>query len=141
MEIDEAVRALRNTRQSVLVTLKRDGHPQLSNVLHVVGDDGVARISITATRAKFHNVRRTPWAALHVNGSSFWSYAVVECDAALGEVVTDPDGGAADELVEHYRAAAGKDHDDWAEYRESLVSEQRVVLALTPRYAYGMLRG
>jgi chaperonin GroES len=64
MEIEQALAAARNTNQSILVTLKSDGRPQLSNVLHTVGEDGVLRISTTADRAKYANLRRTPWAAV-----------------------------------------------------------------------------
>lgn len=140
MEISEALAAARARNQSVLTTLKRDGRPQLSNVSHTVGDDGLIRVSITATRAKYHNVRRTPWAALHVNGRDFWSYAVLECDAELSAVAADPHDAAADELVEVYRAVAGKDHPDWEDYRRAMVADQRVVLRLRPTYAYGLLQ-
>lgn len=140
MEISEALEAARARQQSVLTTIKRDGLPQLSNVVHAVGEDGLIRVSITATRAKYHNLRRTPWAALHVNGTDFWSYAVLECDAELSEVATDPHDAAADELVALYPAVAGKDHPDWEEYRRAMVDDQRVVLRLRPTRAYGLLR-
>ena len=140
MEISQALEAARARHQSVLTTIKRDGHPQLSNVMHAVGEDGVIRVSITATRAKYHNLRRTPWAALHVDGQDFWSYAVLECDAELSAVTTDPHDVTADELVALYSAVAGKDHPDWAEYRDAMVADQRVVLRLRPHHAYGALR-
>jgi PPOX class probable F420-dependent enzyme len=139
MELTEALAAFRARNQSVLTTIKRDGRPQLSNVVHAVGDDGIIRISITATRAKYHNLRRTPWAALHVNGTSFWTYAVAECEAELSAVAAEPDDDAVAELVAFYPAVAGKDHPDWDEYRRSMIAEQRVVLRLRPTHAYGML--
>lgn len=140
MEISQALEAARARHESVLTTVKRDGLPQLSNVVHAVGEDGIIRISITATRAKYHNLRRTPWAALHVNGQDFWSYAVLECDAELSAVATDPHDEAADELVALYPAVAGRDHPDWEEYRRAMVTDQRVVLRLRPQRAYGLLR-
>ena len=66
MELSDAIAFARTTRQSVLTTIRRNGRPQLSNVLHTVGDDGLIRISITADRAKYKNLAREPWAALHV---------------------------------------------------------------------------
>ena len=66
MDISEAVDFIRERRNGVLVTQKRDGRPQLSNIVYVVGDDGVIRISITADRAKYANLRRTPLASLYV---------------------------------------------------------------------------
>jgi PPOX class probable F420-dependent enzyme len=140
MEISEALAAARARQQSVLTTLKRDGLPQLSNVMHAVDEEGVIRVSITATRAKYHNLRRTPWAALHVDGKDFWSYAVLECDAELSAVAADPHDAAADELVALYAAVAGQEHSDWEDYRRAMVADQRVVLRLRPQRAYGLLR-
>lgn len=139
METNRALEAVRATQQSVLTTLRRDGRPQLSNVLHGVGEDGVIRISTTADRAKYANLRRTPWAALHVNGDSFWSYAVVEADVELSEVAADPHDATVDELVALYRQLSGE-HDDWDEYRAAMVRDRRVVVRLRPTRAYGALR-
>ncbi|GAA1132487.1 PPOX class F420-dependent oxidoreductase [Nocardioides aquiterrae] len=139
METNRALEAARATHQSVLTTLRRDGRPQLSNVLHGVGEDGVIRISTTADRAKYANLRRTPWAALHVNGDSFWSYAVLEADAELSEVAADPHDATVEELVALYRQLSGE-HDDWDEYRAAMVRDRRVVVRLRPTRAYGALR-
>ncbi|MCW2765951.1 MAG: putative pyridoxine/pyridoxamine 5-phosphate oxidase [Nocardioides sp.] len=139
MEIEQALQAARDRNQSVLTTIKSDGRPQLSNVLHAVGDDGVLRISTTADRAKYANLRRTPWAALHVNGENFWSYAVLEGDTTLSEVAADPHDATVDELVEIYRSVRGE-HDDWDDYRATMVTDRRVVVRLTPTHAYGALR-
>ena len=139
METEQALQAARDTHQSVLVTLRSDGKPQLSNVLHYVGEDGVVRVSTTADRAKYANLRRQPWAALHVDGSSFWSYAVLECDVALSQVAAEPDDATVQELVDYYRAISGE-HDEWDAYRAAMVSERRLVVRLTPTRAYGALR-
>jgi PPOX class probable F420-dependent enzyme len=139
MEIQQAVDAVRANKQAILTTIKQDGRPQLSNVLAGVGDDGRIRISTTADRAKYANLRRTPWAAIHVNGDSFWSYAVVEGDVTTSQVVADAHDEAAEELVELYRALAGE-HEDWEDYRAALVRDRRVVVRVAPTHAYGMLR-
>lgn len=139
MDIDQALAAARDRNQSILTTLKRDGHPQLSNVVHGVGEDGLIRVSTTADRAKYANLRRTPWAALHVNGADFWSYAVLEADVGLSAVSAEPDDQVVDELVALYRALSGE-HDDWDDYRAAMVRERRLVVRLTPTHAYGALR-
>ncbi len=139
MEISDAVDAVRTHHRAVLVTIKRDGHPQLSNVLAAAGDDGVVRVSTTDDRAKTANLRRTPWAALHVNAGSFWSYAVLEAEVTLSEVAADPHDEATEELVDLYRRLSGE-HDDWEDYRASMVGEGRLVVRLAPTHAYGMLR-
>jgi len=139
MEIEAALGAVRANNQAVLTAIKSDGRPQLSNVVVAVGDDGVLRVSTTADRAKYANLRRTPWAAIHVNGESFWSYAVIEGDVELSEIAADPHDAAVEELVELYRALGGE-HEDWDDYRAAMVRDRRVVVRITPTHAYGMLR-
>ncbi|MEV0028574.1 PPOX class F420-dependent oxidoreductase [Nocardia sp. NPDC050793] len=138
MELSEAVDFARSARRSVLTTIRRNGRPQLSNVLHVVGDDDIIRISITADRAKYHNLRRDPWAALHVTRDDFFAYAVLEGTVELTPVAADPDDPTVEELVAYYRAASGE-HPDWSDYRRSMVEEHRVLARFTPDNAYGML--
>ena len=139
MDLEQALAAARANHQSVLTTLRRDGLPQLSNVLHAVGDDGLIRVSTTADRAKYANLRRHPWAALKVDGESFWSYAVIEAEATTSEVAAAPDDAAVDELVELYRSLSGE-HSDWDDYRRAMVADRRVVVRLSPTRAYGALR-
>jgi len=139
MELTDALATARENRDSVLTTIRRNGRPQLSNVLHAVGDDGLIRISTTADRAKFKNLQREPWAALHVNAGSHWSYAVIEGEVTLSDVAADPTDAASEELVELYRSVAGE-HDDWDEYRSAMIAERRAVVRIHPTRAYGALR-
>lgn len=138
MDQREALDFARAHDQSVLVTMRGNGRPQLSNVLHQVFDDDVVRISITTTRAKYRNLVRDPWAALHVTRPDFFAYVVLEGEAELSPVATRPDDPTVDELVAYYRALRGE-HDDWADYRRAMVADQRVVVRFRPRRAYGML--
>ena len=139
MDLDIALRLARATNRSVLTTIRGNGLPQLSNVLHAVDDDGVIRISTTADRAKYANLRRRPWAAVKVDGESFWSYAVLEGDVELSAVAADPGDDATDELVALYRRLSGE-HPDWEDYRRTMVVDQRVVVRVRPNRAYGLAR-
>jgi PPOX class probable F420-dependent enzyme len=130
----------RARRWGVLVTLKADGRPQLSNIGYHVGEDGLVRVSVTADRAKTRNVARDPRVSLHVTADDFWSYVVLEGTAVLGPVTVAPDDAGSQQLVDLYRGIAGE-HDDWDDYRAAMVAEHRQVLAITPTYAYGMLPG
>lgn len=138
--IDRAIALdfVRSHRRSVLTTIRPDGRPHLSNVLHVVGTDDVVRVSVTDSRTKVRNLRHRPWAALHVASDDFWSWVVVEGDVALSAVAEAPDDPTVDELVEVYRSAAGE-HDDWDAFRRAMVAERRLVLRLVPTHAYGQL--
>jgi PPOX class probable F420-dependent enzyme len=139
MELSEALEFAAARRNGVLVTQKRDGRPQLSNIAYVV-IDGVVKISITATRAKYKNLVRSAQASVYVSREDFWGYVVLEGDAELSSVATEPDDAAVEELVELYRAVAGE-HPDWDEYRTAMVADKRVVVRLRPTHAYGMLGG
>jgi len=123
--------------QGVLVTLKRDGRPQLSNVAYVLGDDDVVRISVTEDRAKTANLRRDPRASLHVTRDDFYAYAVVEGTARLMPVAEDPHDATADALVDYYRAVAGE-HEDWEDYRRAMVTDRRLVVEVPVERLYGM---
>ena len=138
MELLDAVDFARTTRQSVLTTIRGDARPQLSNVFHHVFDDGIIRVSITAGRAKYLNLRREPWAALHVTREDFFAYVVLEGRVELAPIAARPDDATVDELVAHYRAVVGE-HEDWDTFRKAMVAERRSVVRLTPVRAYGML--
>ncbi|QYG91425.1 PPOX class F420-dependent oxidoreductase [Iamia sp. SCSIO 61187] len=137
MDLPAALDYVRPRDHGVLVTLKADGRPQLSNINYGVSDDGVVRISITADRAKYANARRDPRVSLHVTADDFWSYVVLEGDADLTPVAAAPDDATVEELVALYRDVQGE-HPDWDDYRAAMIRDQRVVLRLRPTRAYGM---
>jgi PPOX class probable F420-dependent enzyme len=139
MDLDTALAFVRDHRNGVLLTLKRDGRPQSSNIVYTVADDGRIRVSITADRAKTKNLERDPRVSLHVNADDFWSYVVVEADAELSPVTAAPDDATVDELVQTYRALQGE-HPDWDDYRRAMVADRRLVLTIRPTHAYGMVR-
>jgi PPOX class probable F420-dependent enzyme len=125
--------------RGVLATLRRDGRPQLSNVGYAWdADAGLARISVTADRAKTRNLRRDPRASLHVTSADFWTWVVVEGTAELTAVAADPADDTVEELVAYYRAVGGE-HPDWDDYRAAMVRERRLVVRLGVGHAYGQL--
>jgi len=125
----------------VLVTLKRDGRPQLSNVNHAYyPDERVIRISITDDRAKTRNLRRDPRASYHVTSPDRWTYTVAEGTADLSPVAQDPYDDTVEELIRLYRDVQGE-HPDWDDYRTAMVRDRRLVLRLRVERAYGMPRG
>jgi PPOX class probable F420-dependent enzyme len=139
MDLVTAVEFARANSRSVLTTIRGNGRPQQSNVLHGVGDDGLIRVSITTDRAKYANLQREPWAALHVSSADFWSYAVIEASADLSPVAAAPDDATVEELVALYRTLSGE-HPDWDDYRAAMVRDRRVVARLSPTRAYGSVR-
>jgi PPOX class probable F420-dependent enzyme len=127
--------------KGVLATLRRAGRPQLSNVLYAWdAATRTARVSVTADRAKTRNAARDPRVSLHVSAPDFWSYAVLDGTAELSDVAAGPHDAAADELVDTYRAAAGREHPDWEEFRATMVAERRQVLRVRAERVHGMAR-
>ncbi|MDG4829013.1 PPOX class F420-dependent oxidoreductase [Solwaraspora sp. WMMD1047] len=125
-------------RLGVLATLKRDGRPQLSTVMHGLDRERrLIRISVTDGRAKTANLRRDPRASYHVGSEDGWSYAVAEGTAELTAPAADPHDATVEELVELYRSLAGE-HPDWDDYRRAMVAERRIVLRLPIDHLYGL---
>ena len=121
----------------VLVTLKRDGRPQLSNVNHAYyPDERVIRVSITDDRAKTRNLRRDPRASYHVTSPDRWAYTVAEGAADLSPVAQDPYDETVEELIRLYRDVQGE-HPDWDDYRAAMVRDGRLVLRLRVERVYG----
>ena len=130
-------RLLAKVDRGVLVTMKADGRPQLSNVNHTFDPArALLRVSITAGRAKAKNLARDPRASYHATTDDFWHWAVAEGDAELSPIARDPHDAAVEELVDVYRAIRGE-HPDWDDYRAAMVRDQRLVVRLHVRRIYG----
>jgi PPOX class probable F420-dependent enzyme len=125
----------------VLVTIKRDGRPQLSNVGYAYdAAAGLIRVSVTADRAKTRNLERDPRVSLHVASRDFWTWVVVEGTAELTPVAADPHDATVEDLVTYYRGVTGE-HPDWEDYRAAMVRDRRRVVRFTVEHAYGQLGG
>ena len=138
MDIAAALAFARTTHNSVLATIKRDGRPQLSNVSHAVGDDGVIRVSVTADRAKYLNLSRDPRASLHVTRADFMAYVVIDSEVSLAPVAAEPNDATVDELVAFYRSVQGE-HPNWDDYRQAMVRDRRTMVRMTAAHVYGYL--
>jgi uncharacterized protein len=125
----------------VLATVKRDGRPQLSNVMYHFDSRAVAiEVSVTEPRAKTRNLRRDPRASLYVRSDDGWAYAVAEGEAVLTPPAADPHDDTVEALVALYRNISGE-HSDWDDYRRSMVDDRRVLLTLPIAHLYGLPPG
>ncbi|MER5451882.1 PPOX class F420-dependent oxidoreductase [Streptomyces sp. NPDC002766] len=141
MTQDTLLELLSDHRGGVLVTLKRDGRPQLSNVSHHYDpDERIIRISVTDDRAKTRNLRRDPRVSYHVSSPDRRAYTVVEGTADLSPVAKDPHDDTVEELIRLYREVLGE-HPDWDDYRAAMVRDGRLVLRLRVERAYGIPKG
>lgn len=140
MELAAALSFIADRHQGVLVTQKRDGRPQLSNIAFALGSDGIVRVSVTGGRAKTANIRRDDRVSLYAGRPDFSSYVVLEGRGELSAVSTEPGDSAGQELADLYRAVQGE-HPDWDDFFAAMVRDGRLVIRLHPQRAYGMLPG
>jgi len=140
MTLDPNLVALAASRNiGALVTIKRDGRPQLSTVNFTFNPvTALVRISVVDGRAKVHNLRRDPRASVFVTSADGWTYAVLEGTVELSPMAVAPDDDTVEELVDIYRTIRGEDHPNWDEYRAAMVADGRLVARLTLERAYGL---
>jgi PPOX class probable F420-dependent enzyme len=128
-------------RGGSLITLKRDGRPQASVVIHAWDAPArTVRMSLTDDRAKTRNLRRDPRASYQVVAPDLTAWAVGEGFAQLTAPAADPYDATVEALVDLYRRLAGE-HPDWPEYRAAMVADRRVVLTLAFEHVYGGVSG
>lgn len=138
---DKLLALIRGNTLGVLATVKRDGRPQLSNVMYHFDSRAVAiEVSVTEPRAKTRNLRRDPRASLYVRSDDGWAYAVAEGEAVLTPPAADPHDDTVEALVALYRNISGE-HSDWDDYRRSMVDDRRVLLTLPIAHLYGLPPG
>lgn len=125
MDLDEARKFVRDHHRGVLATMRKDGTPQLSPVTVGVDQAGAIVVSTRDTAAKTKNVRRDARAWLCVFTDEFFG-AFVQLEGTV-DVVEMPE--AMEGLVDYYRAISGE-HPDWADYRATMVRDQRVLLRI-----------
>ena len=139
MDIAQAIAWAAERRFGVLITIRADGRPQSSDIVYDL-DEGALVISVMEGRAKTANLRRDRRAVLHVSEPSSMSYVSLDGTVELSPTAASPDDATCDALVRYYERYTGAPHPDWAEYRQAMVDERRLLLRFTPRAATGMVR-
>jgi PPOX class probable F420-dependent enzyme len=117
---------LRPRHKATLVTLRRDGRPQMSPVTCGVDDEGRIVVSTYPQRAKAANARRDPRVSVLVH-SDDWNDPYVQVDGTA-EVIDMPD--AVEPLVEYFRCISGE-HPDWDEYRQAMRDQNKSLIRIT----------
>ncbi|HEX2912353.1 MAG TPA: PPOX class F420-dependent oxidoreductase [Chloroflexia bacterium] len=135
MNREEALAYLKQNHNGVLATLKKDGRPQLSNILYLYDADGKIKISTTSDRFKARNIQRDSRVSMEVIGENFYQYLVVE-----GQATLSPEG-ELDELRRIYKAISGKEHPNWQEYDQAMLNEHRVVISIEIEKMYPLEQG
>jgi PPOX class probable F420-dependent enzyme len=126
MDLERAREFMRVHHRAVLATTRSDGLPQLSPVTVGVGDDGRVLVSTREAAMKTKNLARDPRASLCVLTDRFFGEWVQAEGTA--EIIHLPE--AMNLLVDYYRRISGE-HPDWEDYRQAMVRDRRVIVAIT----------
>ena len=126
---DQLLDFVRPRHRMTLMTLRRDGRPQVSPVTGGVDAEGRLVISTYPERAKVANLRRDPRATVLVH-SDEWNGPYVQVDGTA-EVLDMPTPEAEDALVEYFRCISGE-HPDWEEYRQAMRRQGKSLIRITP---------
>ncbi|MCD4525144.1 PPOX class F420-dependent oxidoreductase [Nocardioides sp. cx-173] len=127
VDLDGLLEFVRPRHRMILITTRRDGHPQSSPVTGGVDDEGRVVISTYPERAKTANARRAGEATVLVLSEEF-NDAWVQLEGTC-EVIGPPD--SVEPLVDYYRSIAGE-HPDWDEYRQAMRDQGKSLLRITP---------
>lgn len=138
MDMNTAISWARERRNGVLITLRKDGRAQSSDIAYALDGDTFV-ISVTDSRAKTANMRRDPRVVLHITDPNSWSYLSFDGTVDLLATTTAVDDATNDALVAYYEAVSGGPHPDWDEYRAAMVDEGRLLAMLTPDSVVGQV--
>jgi PPOX class probable F420-dependent enzyme len=135
--MDALWKLIGRTGQGVVVALKPDGRPHLSNVDYVA-DETSARIrfSTTEDRVKVRLLRHDPRASFYVTTADGSAYAVAEGTAELSPTARHRTDETVEELIDVYRGVKGE-HPDWDDYRRAMVADRRLVVRIHVARVYG----
>ncbi len=137
IELADGLEFAAEVRNGALITLRKDGRPQASEVHHAVLDDTIV-FSVLPSRAKVFNVERDARVLYYISHEG--SYLSFDGPAEVSPVATEPEGPAMDTLINAFRAVARKDHPDWDEFRAAMIAERRRVITVRPTSVVGLIR-
>ena len=125
MDIEQAKSFLAENHRGVLATTRQSGAIQMSPILIGVDEDGRAIISSRETAYKVRNLWRDPRVSVCVFTDGFFGQWIqIEGTATI---LSLPD--ALEPLVDYYKSVVGE-HPDWADYRQAMVKEKRVLIRI-----------
>ena len=138
MELDEALAWVAEKTHGILITIRRDGRAQSSDISFTL-KDGKFCISATASRAKTQNLLRDDRAVLHVTSPKTWSYISFDGTVEVTSPAQSKNDEVNQELAEIYQRILGEEHPNWEEFQQAMINDGRLVLRFVPQSAVGMV--
>jgi PPOX class probable F420-dependent enzyme len=125
MELSDALEHFRQNHRAVLATRRRDGRPQMSPVVHAVGNDGLILISTRTGAMKVRNIVRDPNVSIcAISDGFFGKWVQVDGTASIVELP------AAMALLRFTYVQISGEHPDWAEFERDMIAQHRVAIAI-----------
>ena len=138
MALENAISWASTIHHGVLITLRKDGRPQSSDIAYaVIG--GKFCISATATRAKTNNLLRDNRAVLHITSPETWSYISFDGVAEITQTAQQSEDPVCKELASVFTAIQKKQHPDWEEFNQAMINDKRLVIRFVPNSAVGQI--
>ena len=138
MDLDKAITWASTTHHGVLITLRKDGRPQSSDIAYTV-IEGKFCISATATRAKTINLLRDNRAVLHITSPETWSYISFDGIVEITQIAQQPEDSVCKELAKVFTAIQKKQHPNWDEFNQAMINDKRLVIRFVPDSAVGQI--
>lgn len=138
MELDEALVWVAEKTHGILITIRRDGRAQSSDISFTL-KDGKFCISATASRAKTRNLLKDDRAVLHVTSPKTWSYISFDGTVEVTSPAQSKNDEVNQELAEIYQRILGEEHPNWEEFQQAMINDGRLVLRFVPQRAVGMV--
>lgn len=130
---EELLDFLADRHHAIVITARQsDGRPQASPVSAGV-HDGQVLVATYPDRAKANNARANPEVSVVFLSDDFNdAWVQVDGTAEVLDTTGGPDESeeAVEGLVTYFRSIAGE-HDDWDEYREAMVLQEKSLLRVT----------
>lgn len=138
MDLNDAVNWAKDTHHGILITLRKDGRPQSSDIAYAI-IDGKFCISATRSRAKTINLLKDNRAVLHITSPETWSYISFDGSAEITETAKVATDNVCQELANVFSAIQKKDHPNWDEFNQAMIEDKRLVIRFVPATAVGQI--
>lgn len=137
MEFEEARPFMEANHQGVISTIQSNGAIQNSIVVCGAYQGDAAFVSVYGKSAKIRNLRRNPHCTVLTVTPNWRNCVAVEGKARLFDRRNTDHEELRVLLREVFRACGDKDHPDWEEYDRAMITQDAVVVLVTPERVYG----
>ena len=137
MDLDKAITWASTTHHGVLITLRKDGRPQSSDIAYTVIEE-VLHFRY-GNKSKTINLLRDNRAVLHITSPETWSYISFDGIAEITQTAQQPEDSVCKELAKVFTAIQKKQHPNWDEFNQAMINDKRLVIRFVPDSAVGQI--